>query len=92
VLFPGEGKLFYADGRVFDGKFQDDDPVKGTLMFPDGAQYVGELHNQARHGYGTYYFTDGSTYEGMSAMNSFEGHGKMTWVDGGRYEGEWQVS
>ena len=88
----GQGILYFADGRVFSGNFQDDDPVIGTLTFPDGAQYCGELHNQARHGFGTYYFSDGSTYEGMSSMNSFQGHGKMTWPDGGWYEGEWLVS
>jgi hypothetical protein len=88
-LREGKGKLFYADGRIFDGKFQEDDPVYGTLSFPDGARYVGELHNGARHGYGIYYFTDGSLYEGHSIMNIFEGKGKMTWTDGGWYEGEW---
>ena len=66
-----------------------DDPVNGTLTFPDGARYVGELHNGSRHGYGIYYFTDNSTYEGFSVMNVFEGEGKMTWTDGGWYEGEW---
>lgn len=88
----GHGCLYYGDGRIFDGTFEDDDPTDGTLTFPDGARYVGELHNQARHGYGTYYFKDGSTYEGMSSMNSFQGKGKMTWPDGGWYEGEWMVS
>lgn len=88
-LRDGKGKLFYADGRLFDGDFQQDDPVQGTLTFPDGAKYVGELHNGARHGYGVYYFTDKSKYEGYSVMNIFEGKGKMTWTDGGWYEGEW---
>ena len=88
-LREGKGKLFYADGRIFDGDFQQDDPIKGTLTFPDGARYVGELHNGARHGYGIYYFTDNSIYEGYSVMNIFEGKGKMTWTDGGWYEGEW---
>jgi len=93
-VFPsetGHGVLYYNDGRVFSGHFQDDDPVTGTLTFPDGSQYCGELYNQARHGFGTYYFNDGSTYEGMSCMNVFEGQGRMTWPDGGWYEGEWLV-
>jgi hypothetical protein len=58
-------------------------------MFLDGAEYVGELRNGARHGYGLYNFSDGSKYEGYSIMNIFEGKGKMTWTDGGWYEGEW---
>lgn len=88
-LREGEGKLMYADGRVFYGHFSQDDPVQGTLVYPDGAKYIGELHNGARHGYGVYYFTDGSKYEGYTVMNVFEGKGKMTWEDGGWYEGEW---
>lgn len=88
-LREGRGKLYYADGRVFEGTFEQDDPVKGTLTFPDGARYVGELHNGCRHGYGVYYFTDGSIYSGQTVMNVLEGKGKMTWTDGGWYEGEW---
>lgn len=88
-LREGRGKLYYSDGRVFEGTFEQDDPVKGTLTFPDGAKYVGELHNGCRHGYGVYYFTDGSIYQGQTVMNVFEGKGKMTWTDGGWYEGEW---
>lgn len=88
-LKEGEGTLNYSDGRVFRGIFREDDAVKGTLIFPDGAKYVGELRNGNRHGYGVYYFTDGSRYEGNSVMSVFEGKGKMTWPDGGWYEGDW---
>jgi hypothetical protein len=88
-LKDGEGKIHYGDGRVFSGRFKEDEAVNGTLTFPDGAHYVGELHHGARHGYGLYNFSDGSTYEGHSVMNIFEGKGKMTWTDGGWYEGEW---
>jgi hypothetical protein len=88
-LKEGTGKLMYADGRVFQGKFDDDEAVEGTIKFPDGARYEGQLHNGARHGYGVYHFNDGSVYEGESVMNVFEGKGKMIWNDGGWYEGKW---
>ena len=88
-LKEGEGKMVYSDGRVFKGRFKEDEAVKGTLTFPDGAKYIGEVHNVARHGYGVYMFADGSQYEGQSVMDMFEGEGKMTWTDGGWYEGEW---
>ena len=81
--------MHYADGRVFTGTFQEDEAVKGTTVFSDGARYIGELHNGARHGFGVYKFADGSEFEGESVMNMFEGKGKMTWTDGGWYEGEW---
>jgi hypothetical protein len=87
-LKQGDGRMTYADGRIFLGTFQENEAVDGTIIFPDGAKYVGSLHKGARHGYGVYYFTDGSKYEGQSVMNVFEGTGKMTWNDGGWYEGE----
>jgi hypothetical protein len=88
-LKEGEGQMNFADGRVFHGRFIQDEAVEGTLIFPDGGKYVGEVHNGARHGHGVYWFVDGSKYEGQSVMNVFEGKGKMTWTDGGWFEGEW---
>lgn len=88
-LREGKGRSEYADGRVFEGSFEADDAVKGKLIFPDGAKYVGELNDGKRHGVGIYYFSDGSIYEGDSVNNYFEGKGKMIWEDGGFYEGEW---
>ena len=88
-LKEGSGVYYYHDGRQFKGTFRQDEPVKGTLTFPDKSQYIGELRNGARHGQGTYHFSDGSVYEGESVMDRFEGKGKMTWNDGGWYEGEW---
>lgn len=55
-LREGNGRLEYADGRTFEGLFTSDDAVKGTLSFPDGAKYVGELNDGKRHGVGIYYF------------------------------------
>lgn len=88
-LKEGNGRLEHTDGRVFEGLFRSDDAVKGTLTFPDGARYVGELNDGKRHGAGIYYFGDGSRYEGQTVNNFFEGKGKMIWEDGGYYEGEW---
>ena len=88
-IHEGSGVYYYHDGRQFKGTFSQDEPVKGTLSFPDGSKYIGELRNGARHGHGVYHFSDGSVYEGESVMDRFEGKGKMTWNDGGWYEGEW---
>lgn len=55
-LREGKGRLEYSDGRVFEGLFKSDDAVKGTLTFPDGAKYIGELNDGKRHGVGIYYF------------------------------------
>jgi hypothetical protein len=86
----GQGKEVYADGRVFEGTFSEGDAVDGTMCFPNGSKYVGQLREGERNGYGVYYFEDGSVYEGESKNNLFEGQGKVTWPDGGWYEGEWK--
>jgi hypothetical protein len=88
-LKEGDEKMNYADGRIFRGRFEQNETVEGTLIFPDGAKYMGEVHDGARYGNGVYWFVDGSTYEGQPVMNIFEGKGKMTWTDGGWIEGGW---
>ena len=88
-LKEGIGKIQFTDGRVFEGKFRQDEASEGTMSYIDGAQYTGELHHGNRHGFGIYRFSDGSFYEGESVMNLFEGKGKMTWSDGGWYQGDW---
>jgi hypothetical protein len=88
-LREGIGTIRFTDGRIFRGRFFQDEASEGTMSYIDGAQYKGELHHGTRHGFGIYRFADGSYYEGESVMNLFEGRGKMTWSDGGWYEGEW---
>eukprot|EP00531_Pseudo-nitzschia_arenysensis_P001739 CAMPEP_0116133946 /NCGR_PEP_ID=MMETSP0329-20121206/10385_1 /TAXON_ID=697910 /ORGANISM="Pseudo-nitzschia arenysensis, Strain B593" /LENGTH=535 /DNA_ID=CAMNT_0003628627 /DNA_START=185 /DNA_END=1792 /DNA_ORIENTATION=- len=88
-LREGIGTMQFTDGRIFQGRFSEDEPCNGTMSYIDGAQYEGDLHHGNRHGLGVYRFSDGSYYEGKSVMNLFEGFGKMTWSDGGWYEGDW---
>eukprot|EP00533_Pseudo-nitzschia_delicatissima_P001181 CAMPEP_0116104058 /NCGR_PEP_ID=MMETSP0327-20121206/14239_1 /TAXON_ID=44447 /ORGANISM="Pseudo-nitzschia delicatissima, Strain B596" /LENGTH=542 /DNA_ID=CAMNT_0003596257 /DNA_START=90 /DNA_END=1721 /DNA_ORIENTATION=+ len=88
-LREGIGTMQFTDGRIFQGRFSEDEAANGTMSYIDGAQYEGDLHHGNRHGLGVYRFSDGSYYEGQSVMNLFEGFGKMTWADGGWYEGDW---
>ena len=85
----GGGKMMFADGRMFVGKFQEDNPVEGTIMYPDKSRYVGQLSMDIRQGKGAYYFTDGSYFEGTFEKDKFH-VGTMTWPDGGWYSGEFK--
>ena len=84
------GTMKYTDGRIFHGKFQDDEVVEGIMSYPHhGEHYVGKIRNDQKHGLGTYHFSDGSKYEGEFVMDVIQGRGKMTWIDGSVYEGDW---
>jgi len=61
----------------------------GTLTFPDGSKYVGQVKDGKPHGQGTLTFPGGYKYEGQFKNGAFHGHGTMTWSDGGKYEGQW---
>jgi hypothetical protein len=84
------GTMNYSDGRIFHGKFHEDEAVEGIMSYPHhGEQYVGQLRNDQKHGLGTYHFSDGSKYEGEFVMDVIQGRGKMTWIDGSFYKGYW---
>jgi hypothetical protein len=84
------GTMKYNDGRIFYGKFHEDEAVEGIMSYPHhGEQYVGQLRNDQKHGLGTYHFSDGSKYEGGFVMDVIQGRGKMTWIDGSSYGGDW---
>ena len=90
-IMEGEnGTMNYTDGRIFHGKFQEDEAVEGMMSYPHhGEHYVGQIRNDQKHGLGTYHFSDGSKYEGEFVMDVIQGRGKMTWIDGSLYEGDW---
>ena len=90
-IMEGEnGTMNYTDGRIFHGKFQEDEAVEGMMSDPHhGEHYVGQIRNDQKHGLGTYHFSDGSKYEGEFVMDVIQGRGKMTWIDGSFYEGDW---
>ncbi len=62
---------------------------KGSLVYPDGEKYFGELKDQVPHGEGTMTFPDGSKYVGSFLDGQFDGYGTFTTFSG-TYIGEWQ--
>jgi hypothetical protein len=79
----------FADGRVFEGQYINDQMVEGKMTYQDGSTYTGSWVDGMRHGKGRCMFTDNSVYEGEFREGEFYGYGKMSWSDGGWYEGNW---
>ncbi|KAL3945319.1 MAG: hypothetical protein SGBAC_000595 [Bacillariaceae sp.] len=81
---------YNARGLTFDGLFKSDDAVKGSLTFPDGAKYIGELNDGKRHGVGIYYFAGAreKRWSTISASDLYTNKIICSLTqDGSRYEG-----
>jgi hypothetical protein len=67
--FEGLGKLRYANGETYQGKFlADQQDGRGVHRWPSGASYEGEWIAGGRSGLGKYRFPEGDTYEGRWAV------------------------
>ncbi len=62
---------------------------KGTLIYPDGEKYFGELENGVPNGKGTMVFPDGARYTGQFLNGNFHGQGEFI-SPAGVYVGEWE--
>ena len=60
----------------------------GTMVWPNGDQYVGEWKDGKIHGVGTLTWSDGTKYAGDWKYGLENGKGEMTWPDGTIYIGE----
>ena len=63
---------------------------KGTLKFPNGDKYEGELKGQKKHGYAIFTWADGSTFRGD--WKDDKKHGHLTFIDanGEELSGYWK--
>lgn len=86
----GKGKIFYSDGRYFEGNFVDGQRGgHGVFTWPNKCKYDG-LWQADCVDKGTYWYADGTRYEGqLDAECSRNGYGVYFWLDGSRHEGEW---
>ena len=62
----------------------------GTINYPNGGIYVGEVRNDQPNGQGTYTFASGSVYVGEFRDGNRHGQGTFTWADGDVYVGEYR--
>eukprot|EP00800_Vazella_pourtalesii_P007290 TRINITY_DN19705_c0_g1_i1.p1 TRINITY_DN19705_c0_g1~~TRINITY_DN19705_c0_g1_i1.p1 ORF type:complete len:148 (-),score=33.06 TRINITY_DN19705_c0_g1_i1:8-451(-) len=79
----GFGKLNFADGTKYNGKFSEGlFNGNGSLTFPDGTKYEGEFVKGKYHGYGVYMRADGMKFEGQFVDGKVSGYGQVTFADG----------
>ena len=71
-----------------NGKYHD--PCFGVYLWPDGAKYVGEFKEYAKHGKGTTNWPDGAKYVGEYTNGKKNGQGTFTFPDGTKYVGEYK--
>ena len=66
---------------------------KGTMVWRNGAKYVGSWLNGARHGEGVQHFASDSAahkYVGTWKVNKFDGKGTLLKRDGSKYVGQFK--
>lgn len=61
-----------------------------TLNYANGDQYVGELYQGKRHGYGIYYYSNGDFWFGEYGNDRPWGYGAFFTAKSGLFVGEWQ--
>ena len=59
----------------------------GTIKYPDGATYVGELRNGKPNGKGRINYANGGEYTGGFKNGQMIGRGEQVWPNGDRYFG-----
>ncbi|MES2819595.1 MAG: C13 family peptidase [Pseudomonadota bacterium] len=90
-LLQGQGRVDYADGSWYAGRFEDGQP-EGTGEWHDpngGSTYQGDFHLGLFHGQGMLTHRDGSRYEGAFKLGRMHGAGDLQRA-GTRYRGEFQ--
>ena len=61
-----------------------------SMKYPNGDQYVGEVYERQRHGYGIYYYRNGDFWFGQYNHDYRTGFGALFHVEGGLEIGEWK--
>jgi hypothetical protein len=87
----GKGKLRFADGRAYEGSFQQNKfHGAGKLVQPGGNSYEGEFAFGNYHGPGTLVYSNDARYTGEFANGLQQGKGRLTHANGTIEEGEWK--
>ena len=62
----------------------------GTMVWPNGDQYVGEWKDGKIHGQGTIEWSNGDKYVGEWKNGKMHGEGTMSWAGGKSWSGMWK--
>lgn len=86
----GFGTTYNLDGdKIFEGHWENDDAVEGTMYLPDGRRYVGQVLQNVFNGNGTLFESNGDKlYEGSWVEGEPHGRGTLAYDTGDFVEGD----
>ncbi|ORZ41558.1 hypothetical protein BCR44DRAFT_1423058 [Catenaria anguillulae PL171] len=87
----GRGRMTWPNGDVYDGNYTGG-KRQGQGMYTwkkPKSRYVGEYHDNMRHGQGAMVYPDGSRYKGQWQNGRRHGKGVYVYPNADVYEGEW---
>ena len=70
--------------------YTNDTRTSGTIKYPDGRLYKGEIEDGLCNGFGLLYYQNRLIYQGQWKYNQMNGHGNFLFLDGDRYIGSVQ--
>jgi hypothetical protein len=89
-LANGQGVFTNRDGIKFIGQFKNGINIaewtSGSIQWPDGKVYTGQLKNLKGQGQGKIEWPDGRVYSGSIKDNMADGEGTMIFAPGDRYK------
>jgi hypothetical protein len=96
-----EGKMTYANGDVYEGKWDRGlQKGKGKMTYAKrdiyegkwekGDVYEGDWRHGSKMGTGTMTYANGDVYNGEWFDDKKQGKGKMTYANGDAYDGNWK--
>jgi hypothetical protein len=88
--YHGSGVMTWPSGVIFAGEWQEGRQVKGTITWPEGGRYEGDLDRLTPHGQGTMTWKNGDSYTGAYARGSMTGKGTWRFFNGYYYEGDFE--
>ena len=72
----GKGVIFYANGKIFEGIFKDNQKDGlGYEHYPDDSFYLGNFVEDKREGRGKFQWKNGEVYDGEWKDNQKAGSG-----------------
>lgn len=74
--FHGEGKLFLAEGKIIEGRWNEGVINTARITYENGEIYYGGIKNYKKHGEGTLYLSDGWKYVGEFSNGHINGYGR----------------
>jgi len=87
----GNGRIEYADGRLYEGQFYENELRDGSLTVPNCKTDRGTFLEGVLHGIGARDMIGEYVYEGSFQDGMRHGEGSCTWSDGRQYSGWWDT-